>query len=698
MRRLLLGLLVVGILIILGAGSAAAHADFVAANPQLGIGIPQAPNAVVIEFSEPLNLRLSNIFVLDSAGHEVTSGPIEAVTGDPKSMQRKLGLLRAGTYTVNWTSVSRLDGHVLKGSYTFGIGVAPGANEQISTGPVASEGWLGLVGHAVELAGLVLWAGAGLLAGAAQRAGIQRRRRHALAVSGPLAVVVGTALAGLSSALVSSGSVGVVGEVFTSSASGRLRLALIGVAVVGVAVVWVPRPRVAFIALAVAALVLEAASGHAVDAAHPIPTVVSFTVHMLAVGVWIFALIGALLSSENLRSSLAVFSPYAIGGAALVAGTGIANAYTQLGSISEVISSGYGKVLVAKSFAFAAMVALGLTHSRWRRASQAARIQVPVRGELAMGAIAVVLAAVLVGSPNSPAGAGDEHAFSTGIDPVLGRLEGRPALSAAEATGPFVTALTMLPPSPGQVQFRAQVLGVQAGDAPRNARVIGSTHKGRRFVTRLRPCGMGCFVGSGSIPDRGRWDFELRIRTNRGEIRTGLQTPIPAPAASSLLARARRSMDSLRSARLLETLTSNTRSRGIRTAYLFHAPDQVAIRTAQTETLIIGRLTYRRESRQGRWRRQGGAFGFDWPKGYYKSFWGRPVAATVLGHATVRGVRTDVVSFLRPDLPAWFRLWIGSSDGLVYREQMRAEGHIMNHTYMSFDQISRLHPPARVTP
>ena len=38
-------------------------------------------------------------------------------------------------------------------------------------------------------------------------------------------------------------------------------------------------------------------------------------------------------------------------------------------------------------------------------------------------------------------------------------------------------------------------------------------------------------------------------------------------------------------------------------------------------------------------------------------------------------------AFLRPDVPAWFRIWVGTSDGLLRREDMRAEGHIMDHDY-----------------
>jgi hypothetical protein len=64
-----------------------------------------------------------------------------------------------------------------------------------------------------------------------------------------------------------------------------------------------------------------------------------------------------------------------------------------------------------------------------------------------------------------------------------------------------------------------------------------------------------------------------------------------------------------------------------------------------------------------------------------RELWGRAVAVRLLGSEEMDGAACDVVSLLRPDLPAWFRLWVGKSDGLVRREQMLTEGHLMDHHY-----------------
>ena len=52
-----------------------------------------------------------------------------------------------------------------------------------------------------------------------------------------------------------------------------------------------------------------------------------------------------------------------------------------------------------------------------------------------------------------------------------------------------------------------------------------------------------------------------------------------------------------------------------------------------------------------------------------------------------------VVTFVRPDLPGWFRLWVGVEDGLVRRELMLAEGHLMDHRYWDFNAPLDVRPP-----
>lgn len=56
-----------------------------------------------------------------------------------------------------------------------------------------------------------------------------------------------------------------------------------------------------------------------------------------------------------------------------------------------------------------------------------------------------------------------------------------------------------------------------------------------------------------------------------------------------------------------------------------------------------------------------------------------------------------MIAFARPELPAWIRLWVGVDDGLVHREQMRADGHLMDRTYSEFDTSTRLIAPSTLS-
>src|SRR5713101_6033808 len=173
--RLLAGAVLVAGALAAAATPASAHARFVSASPAPGTGLPEAPGAVAIRFSEPLNLSLSRIDVFDAERRQVGAAPTEAVPRDPFSMRRRIGFLRPGQYTVEWLTVSALDGNTLRGSYDFAIGTGADAGQVSGAGPLGSEGPLGLVGRWVALVGLGLWAGSALLAGAALVGGLERR-------------------------------------------------------------------------------------------------------------------------------------------------------------------------------------------------------------------------------------------------------------------------------------------------------------------------------------------------------------------------------------------------------------------------------------------------------------------------------------------------------------------------------------------
>jgi methionine-rich copper-binding protein CopC len=104
------------------AASAFAHAEYKSSVPEKDATVNPAPAAVVIEFDEEVNPKLSLIVVKDAAGQKVDKGDSHLVN-DEKHLGVDLGALKAGIYKVLWTSVATDDGHKLTG--TFGFTVAP---------------------------------------------------------------------------------------------------------------------------------------------------------------------------------------------------------------------------------------------------------------------------------------------------------------------------------------------------------------------------------------------------------------------------------------------------------------------------------------------------------------------------------------------------------------------------------------------
>src|SRR5439155_17989443 len=190
-----------------------------------------------------------------------------------------------------------------------------------------------------------------------------------------------------------------------------------------------------------------------------------------------YSIAASLLAAPDLRRALGTFTPYAVAAGVVVAGTGIVNAILELANPADLVETGYGLVLLAKSAAFVAMASLGLLHFLWRRRPRVpeAAVRRPLRVEAVVATVALVLATLLVGFPNPPREAGATADELTTTDPVLAELGDRDALSVADASGPFVVGLTILPPKPGSAEVRVQVLGVDPGDGLRNARVTGSS-------------------------------------------------------------------------------------------------------------------------------------------------------------------------------------------------------------------------------
>jgi copper resistance protein D len=159
-------------------------------------------------------------------------------------------------------------------------------------------------------------------------------------------------------------------------------------------------------------------AGHGTEGSAPNIHLAADALHILIGGLWPAGLLPFVLLLTHLRrhtrpekwhaiaSATRRFSATSLAGVIVLAGTGVINSLFLIGSLSDLVTTPYGKTLTAKILVFLAMVALGaLNLLRWkprltsasddRTAHAAGRLRVNVALELALGAIVLLLVGLL---------------------------------------------------------------------------------------------------------------------------------------------------------------------------------------------------------------------------------------------------------------------------------------------------------------
>jgi len=111
-----------------------AHAELDTPTPADGATVEGTPAAIEATFTEPLDPEGSSLQMQDAAGDVVAAGgPVE---GDPQRMSiDPVPALPPGEYTVRWTSLSAVDPHVERGTWSFTVTAEP----TLAPTPVATD-------------------------------------------------------------------------------------------------------------------------------------------------------------------------------------------------------------------------------------------------------------------------------------------------------------------------------------------------------------------------------------------------------------------------------------------------------------------------------------------------------------------------------------------------------------------------------
>ena len=379
--------------------------------------------------------------------------------------------LPTGTYLVSWRVVSD-DSHPVSGGFLFGVGTTPDASAAFREIPAAGSGLLGVLAGLARGLG---YAGLALVVGATAfllLVGPSRERRGAagrLPAAGLVALAAGTVLQfGVQGA--QAGGDGVAGLVspgdLADTAGGPLGSVLVArVLLIVLAAVTLPRllagrrdcpavidPIVAGLAACLGAglAVTVALAGHARSG--PAVAVVSATMHVVAMSVWLGGLSVLALTTARARrdgeedSALLVRMPrwsrMAQVSVAVLAITGAYQVWRQTDGLDSVVGSTYGRLLMIKLGLVAAMLACGvagygLLRRRYAEAALAAAAwHAPVPASLPMPAPATVAAVGAHGAAGLADGATSHGAEQPALPAPAGKGGRRPAARASPTVTP----------------------------------------------------------------------------------------------------------------------------------------------------------------------------------------------------------------------------------------------------------------------
>jgi len=371
-RRLGVTLVLSAVVVVALATAAQAHALLKRSEPADGSTVPQAPRAILMFFTEPPTPSLSVVSVLNSSGQTVggIGKPEPGPSGtNEMSVGVAPGAMPDGVYTVTWRTVSKTDGHVTAGSFSFGVGVPAGSVHPTGTTTTPSTPSPSPIGVAGRW--LLYWGVAILFAAAAVGWLVfgwnLPRGRVPLLWSAWTAAAVGVLLMTIAERV----TVGLpIGTVLGSPTGHQLiergvAVLLAGAAVLGV----VLRPsRAALIVLGIVtagALFVHAQAGHA-DAASSVRllNLLDQWIHLIAVAAWIGGLPWLLLglrgaSPQERRERAARFSAMATIAVVAVVITGVLRAIPEVGSLHALLHTSFGQTLLIKSALVALLLGLG---------------------------------------------------------------------------------------------------------------------------------------------------------------------------------------------------------------------------------------------------------------------------------------------------------------------------------------------------
>jgi len=513
----------------LGAETADAHAWYLRSNPAADARLARAPSEIRVAFTEPPDLRGSELQVLTTDGRRVDRRDLRA-TDEPNGLAVSVEPVGDGGYTVAWTVLSTVDGHTTKGTFVFAVGSAPLPAIPDVDRAVATASPLELLGRTLSFAGITLAVGVGVF-------GLLVRPRFVSASTGretQLVVLAAVLLVAWPAILaVSQGA----------ALPPRLALlhgirALCGVALLG-ALRAGPYRHEAITALGIVAALTATLVSHAAASGSPLEAGVDL-VHILAASVWVgglaalgwtalpYARVRDAAESAQLGRAVWRFSLTALVAVTTIVTTGTLQSLRRLVLPQDLVETPYGIALLAKVVLLLSTAALGALNllvwgPRLRQAVAPLRARAAlVRTTLAESAL---LALVLVATGALTAFAPPAQASAAAFDQT-------------QHVGGLRLQLLLPSTQPGRNRY---VLRVHEGlrpvsDAQRVAlRFTMVEHDMGETELLAEQRAPGEYVALGSVTAMfGTWQVETIVRlAGRDDVRAVFSVPIGAGSGAT---------------------------------------------------------------------------------------------------------------------------------------------------------------------
>ena len=361
-----------------------AHAALVRTVPTASVVVNNSPPVVQLTYTEAVEPRFAAVSVTNAAGQSQTAAVPRVSASDPKTLVVPLRRLAAGWYLVYWRVIS-VDGHPVRGAFTFAVGPNPGPPPQFvipSISETAATPRL-ITARSIVFVAVMAAIGLFLLRIAIARPVVRRvpeTRLRAVSIAfgvaaavALIAIPVYVDMATAQFALRSSFDLGALIPLYRDSAFGRgfldLELLFALFVVAAALAIWIDRPHRerrsiaellavgGALAAAAAVLLVPGLAGHAVETSPRGAAMLFDWIHLAAGSIWVGGLIGLLVLWRSFPVARRVaglvvcvprFSNTAFVSVLALIGSGIGASLIHFPTFASLWQTSYGQALLVK--------------------------------------------------------------------------------------------------------------------------------------------------------------------------------------------------------------------------------------------------------------------------------------------------------------------------------------------------------------